>query len=124
MSVCQSRFGPACGAASRLTAGQLAVRDLRARTSIVAVEGDLQLEFRDHSLAWLGDAVPLTSITLHEGECFVTPQRGVVSISAAHVNAAAFVVQPSGARKDGRSLIGQALHHLASLVKTRLRRAA
>ncbi|MFM0054636.1 hypothetical protein PQR64_03365 [Paraburkholderia phytofirmans] len=123
MSACQSRFGPARGTAARLTAGQMAVHDLRARTSIVAVEGDLQLEFRDHSLAWLGDAVPVTSITLHEGECFVTPQRGVVSISAAQANAAAFVVQPWRARKDGRGPIREALQHLVSLVKTRLRRA-
>lgn len=124
MSVSQSPFEPVRGAASRLTAGQLAMHDLRARTSIVALEGDLQLEFRDHSLAWLSDAVPLTSITLREGECFVTPQRGVVSISTAHAHAAAFVVQSRGARMDGRSLIMQAVHHLASLVKTRLRRAA
>jgi hypothetical protein len=102
----------------------LAVHDLRARTSIVAAEGDLQLEFRDHSLAWLGDAVPLTSITLHEGECFVAPQRGVVSISAAHANAAAFVVQPWRPPKNGHGLFRQTVRALASLVKTRLRRAA
>ncbi|ACD16337.1 cupin domain-containing protein [Paraburkholderia phytofirmans] len=123
MSACQSRIGSARGTAARLTAGQMAVHDLRARTSIVAVEGDLQLEFRDHSLAWLGDAVPVTSITLREGECFVTPQRGVVSISAAQANAAAFVLQPWHVRKDGRGPIREALRHLASLVKTRLRRA-
>jgi hypothetical protein len=123
MSVRQRRFGSAHNADCRLTAGQLAVRDLRVRTSIVAVEGDLQLDFRDHSLAWLGDAVPLTSITLHEGECFVTPQRGVVAISAAHARAAAFVVQPCRALKDRRGLIRQTLRDLASRVKTRLRRA-
>ncbi|REG57956.1 hypothetical protein B0G80_0595 [Paraburkholderia sp. BL6669N2] len=123
MSVFQSRFGPARGAPARLFTGQLAVHDLPARTSIVAVEGDLQLDYRDRSLAWLGDAVPVTSIALHEGECFVTPQRGVVSISAAHANAAAFVVQPWRARKNGRGPIREALQQLASLVKTRLRRA-
>ena len=82
----------------RLAAAQMAVHDLRAGSSIVAVEGALQLDFRDHSLAWLGDAVPLTSLTLHEGECFVTPQRGVVSISAMQANAAVFIVLPSRRR--------------------------
>ncbi|MFM0405130.1 hypothetical protein [Paraburkholderia dipogonis] len=124
MSLCQCRSDPARRTASRLAAGQMAVHELRAGTSIVAVEGDLQLAFRDHALAWLGDAVPVTSITLHEGECFVTPQRGVVSISGVRANAAAFVVQPSRALHDGRSLIRQTARHLASLVKTRLRRAA
>jgi hypothetical protein len=102
----------------------MAVHDLRAASSIVAVEGALQLDFRDHALAWLGDAVPLTSITLHEGERFVTPQRGIVSISTTHANAAAFVVLPSHADKGAYGFIRQAAHHWAGLVRTRLRRAA
>nr|WKF56049.1 hypothetical protein HUO10_000493 [Paraburkholderia busanensis] len=76
-----------------LPAGRIAVHDLRAGTSIVALEGALQLHFRDHSLAWLGEAVPATAINLHEGECFVMPQRGAVSIGAVHAQAAAFVLQ-------------------------------
>lgn len=100
------------------------MHDLRARSSIVAVQGDLQLEFRDHSLAWLGDAVPSTSITLREGQCFVTPQRGTVSISAAHGPVAAFVLQPSRAQAQGNNVVGSAARHLAALVKMTLGRAA
>jgi hypothetical protein len=111
-------------AATRLATGQVAIQDLRARTSIVAVEGNLQLDFRDHSLAWLEDTVPVTSITLHEGERYVTPQRGVVSISAARANSAVFVVQPRRAENERLGLIRQATQYLASLVKTRFRRAA
>jgi hypothetical protein len=90
----------------------------------VAVEGDQQLDFRDHSLAWLGDTVPVTSITLHEGERYVTPQRGVVSIRATQAESAVFVVQPLRAKNGRRGFISQAVRNLMSLVKTRLPRAA
>lgn len=121
----QTRLGESRRAAVRLPAGQIAMQDLRAHTAIVAVEGNLQLDFRDHSLAWLGDAVPVTSVTLLEGERFVTPQRGIVKITATHVCAAAFAVQPSRVEPDGPGPLRQAvhfLHRLAGLVKTRLRR--
>jgi hypothetical protein len=108
---------------SRLAAGQVALRDVRARSTVVAVEGDLQLAFRDHSLAWLGDAVPLTSVTLHEGQCFVARQHGMISISAAHAQAAAFVVQPSLAENRGNSATGRAVLRLATFLKATLRRA-
>ncbi|MFM0206584.1 hypothetical protein PQQ96_04190 [Paraburkholderia sediminicola] len=114
---------PRDAATSRAAAGQMAVHDLRARTSIVAVEGDLQLDFRDHSLAWLGDAVPITSVTLHEGERYVTPQRGVVSISAGHSKSAVFVVQPCRPENEWHGFISQAARNLTSLIKTRLQRA-
>jgi hypothetical protein len=108
---------------SRVAAGQMAVHDLPARTSIVAVEGDLQLDYRDHALAWLGDTVPVTSLTLHEGERYVTPQRGVVSISATHARSAVFAVQPWQAENVWLSRIMRAVRALGQLVKTRLRRA-
>ncbi|XUW89872.1 hypothetical protein OH764_07440 [Burkholderia sp. M6-3] len=109
---------------SRLAAGQVALQDVRARSTVVAVEGDLQLAFRDHSLAWLGDAVPLTSVTLHEGQCFVARQHGMISISAADARAAAFVVQLSLAENRGSSATGRALLWLTAFVKATLRRAA
>ncbi|QQC64717.1 hypothetical protein [Paraburkholderia ginsengisoli] len=110
--------------ASPVAAGQIVMRDLRAGSSIVAVEGDLQLGFRDRSLAWLSDAVPLTSIILREGECCVTPQHGIVSISSAHANAAAFIVLPSHAGASVYGRMREAAQHLAGLVRTRLRRTA
>ncbi|WP_027798743.1 hypothetical protein [Paraburkholderia dilworthii] len=109
---------------SCVAVGQVALRDLRARSSVLAIQGDLQLAFRDHSLAWLGDAVPLTSITLHEGQCFVARQRGIVSISAAHAPAATFLVQPSLAEDKGSTLTSRAALQFARFLKTRLRRAA
>lgn len=111
-------------APSHLPAGQLAMHDLRAHTAIVAVEGALQLQWRDHSLAWLGDAVPVTAITLQEGECFVTPQRGVVSISAGQTQAAAFVLQRTHEQTKLYDLMHQMPQSLAGLVKTWWRRAA
>ena len=126
MPLTQPRTGlPHDATTSRVAGGQMAVHDLRARTSIVAVEGDLQLAFRDHSLAWLGDAVPVTSVTLHEGERYVTPQRGIVSISTAHAKPAVFVVEPWRAEREWQRFIfiGQAVRKLTSLVKTRLQRA-
>ncbi|MFM0261430.1 hypothetical protein [Paraburkholderia sediminicola] len=124
MPITQPRTGLLHDAAtSRVAAGQMAVHDLRARTSIVAVEGDLQLALRDHSLAWLGDTVPVTSVTLHEGERYVTPQRGVVSISAAHAQSAVFVVEPWRAENEPHRFLGQAVRKLTSRVKTQLQRA-
>jgi hypothetical protein len=124
MPITQPRTGlPRDAALARVAAGQMAVHDLRARTSIVAVEGDLQLEFRDHSLAWLGDTVPVTSVTLHEGDRYVTPQRGVVSISAAHAEPVVFVVQPCRPENEQHGFVSQAIRNLTSLVKTQLRRA-
>jgi hypothetical protein len=124
MHIRESRAGLSHIPALPVAAGQVLMRDLRARSSIVAVEGDLQLGFRDGSLAWLGDAVPLTSITLREGERFVTQQHGFVSISAAYASAAAFIVLPSHAGTGAHGLIRQAAQYLASLVRTHLRRAA
>ncbi|WP_176058172.1 hypothetical protein [Paraburkholderia sp. BCC1876] len=125
MSLRQSRaFSSRDAVPSRLPAGQLALHDLRARTAIVAVEGALQLQLRDHSLAWLGDAVPVTTISLQEGECFVTPQRGVVSISAVQGHAAAFVLQPPRLQNNLYDLMRQAPQSLAGLVKTWWRRTA
>lgn len=123
MPITQPRAGlPRDATASRVAAGQMAVLDLRARTSIVAVEGDLQLAFRDHSLAWPGDTVPVTSVTLHEGDRYVTPQRGIVSISAAHKQSAVFVLAPRQAENERHGLVSQAVHKLTGLVKTRLQR--
>jgi hypothetical protein len=126
----ESRAGLRRTPASSLLAGQVAVHDLRAGSSIVAVEGDLQLDFRDRSLAWLGDAVPLTSITLLEGERFVTPQRGIVSISAIRApganraDTAAFIVLPPHAATGAHGWLPLAVLHLAGLVRTRWRRTA
>ncbi|CAH2892018.1 MAG: FIG00460047: hypothetical protein [uncultured Paraburkholderia sp.] len=101
----------------RLAAGQIALHDLRARSAVVAVEGDLQL-------AWLGDAVPFTSIMLREGQCFVLPQRGVMSISAARAEAVAFALQASQSAAKSRLLPGHVARQLAALVRATLRRAA
>ncbi|EEA02575.1 hypothetical protein BH160DRAFT_2161 [Burkholderia sp. H160] len=111
-------------AASRLAAGQMALHDLHAGSSIIAIEGALQLVFRDHSLAWLGNDVPLTSLTLYEGERFVTSQRGVVSIRATPANRAAFIVLPARDEQSARGFILQAVRRLACVVRTRWRRAA
>ncbi|ASL42337.1 hypothetical protein bAD24_I02515 [Burkholderia sp. AD24] len=125
MSLRQRRAHPSRDAAPlQLPAGQLAIHDLRAHTAIVAVEGALQLQLRDRSLAWLGDAVPVTTIRLPEGECFVTPQSGVVSISALHAQAAAFVLQPPRLHNNFYDLLRQAPRSLAGLVKTWWRRTA
>ncbi|MBB5464734.1 hypothetical protein HDG32_000828 [Paraburkholderia sp. CI2] len=113
-----------CTAASHLAAGQMALHDLRARSSIIAVEAALQLVFRDHSLAWLGNDAPLSSLTLHEGERFMTSQRGVVSIRATQANRAAFIVLPAHAEHSARGFVLQAARRLACVVRTRWRRAA
>ncbi|APA84841.1 hypothetical protein BJG93_05195 [Paraburkholderia sprentiae WSM5005] len=122
------RFSPGAElhrpAASRLAAGQMALHDLRARSSIIALEGALQLVFRDHSLAWLGSDAPLTSLTLHEGERFVTSQRGVVSIRATPANRVAFMVLPARTERSAPGFILQTVRRLAGAVRTRWRRAA
>lgn len=123
MSLHQARDGLLRATRFCLRGAQMQVRDLDARTSIVAVEGNVRLQFRDHSLAWLADAVPLTTVTLHEGERFVTPQRGIVSISAMGATVATFLLEPSRAENPARGLIRHATRLLARRIKTRLRRA-
>ncbi|WP_341312202.1 hypothetical protein WN982_11840 [Paraburkholderia sp. IMGN_8] len=113
---------PHRAASSRLHPGQVTALDLRTQTSIVAVEGNLQIAFRDYSLAWLGDAVMPAWITVPEGAQYVTPQRGFVSISAAHARAAVFLVQQL--RPENNGLIRQAARHLSSLVRILLRSPA
>ncbi|NKJ48705.1 hypothetical protein CIC12_18570 [Burkholderia sp. SG-MS1] len=126
----ESRAGLRGTPASSLLAGQVAVHDLHAGSSIVAIEGGLQLGLRDRSLAWLGDAVPLVSITLHEGERFVTPQRGMVSISAlrapgaSRAGSAAFIVLSPRATTGAHGWLPLAARHLAGLIRTRWRRTA
>jgi hypothetical protein len=124
MPVRQLRADLPRATASRLAAAQVAVHDLRVQSSIVAVQGDLQIDFRDHALAWLGNDAPLMSITLREGECFVTPQRGVVSISATHAKTAEFIVMTARIGQGGCSFVRRAARRLAGLVRTRLRRVA
>lgn len=108
----------------RLAAGQVALHDLRARSAVVAVEGDLQLVVRDHSLSWLGDAVPSTSIMLSEGECFVPIERSMVSISALHGKAAAFALPASHAAARSNTQHANGIRQLAAFLKATLRRAA
>ncbi|CAH2790792.1 MAG: hypothetical protein CPDRYMAC_3468 [uncultured Paraburkholderia sp.] len=84
---------------AQLGKGQMAWQHLHARSSIVAAEGDLRLEFRDHSLAWLGDAAPdasATTIALRESDRYTMQQSGMVAISAMQADCVAFVVQSSG----------------------------
>lgn len=102
----------------RLPVGRIAVHDLRAGTSIVALEGALQLHFRDHSLAWLGEAVPATMIALQEGECFVMPLRGAVSIGVTGAQPAAFVLQSVRGKNRLYDSLRNASHNLIDLVKT------
>ena len=121
MSACANT--PVC----RLAAGQIALHDLHARSCVVAVEGDLQLAFRDHSLAWLCEALAPTSLVLREGQCFIVPQRGVVSISALQTAAAAFALQaPHTAVGSGAqpARVTRVARQLAAFLKTTLRRAA
>lgn len=110
-------------AVCRLAAGQIALHDLRARSCVIALEGDLQLAFRDHSLAWLGEALAPTSIVLREGQCFIVPQRGVVSISASQTRAAAFALQASRTAASSRARPAHLARQLAAFLKTTWRRA-
>ncbi|MBB5503942.1 hypothetical protein [Paraburkholderia atlantica] len=109
--------------ALRLARAQAAMLDLRAGATIVAVEGDLELEFRDHALAWLGSAVLCTSIIVREGEHFISSQRGVMSIRASRAGAAVLIVQASpDDAADLRELVRRAVRRLAGVVARSCRR--
>ncbi|OLL31420.1 hypothetical protein BTH42_12160 [Burkholderia sp. SRS-W-2-2016] len=115
---------PSDPGALRVARGQSTLVDLRAGTAIVAVEGDLELCFRDHSLAWLGSAAPVTSITVHEGEQFVIGQHGVVTIRAPRAGATLRVAPASTGTSAVRALIRRAVPGVASFVARQLRRVA
>ncbi|MGF6262436.1 hypothetical protein OKW49_003364 [Paraburkholderia youngii] len=112
-------------AALRLARDQAAMLDLNAGTTIVAVEGDLELEFRDHALAWLGGAVPCTSIIVRDDEQFITGQRGVLSIRASHAGAAVLIARASpGNAAELRELVRRTVRRLAGVVARSWRRTA
>lgn len=66
----------------QLEPGQTAMHDVAAHTSIVAVAGDIDLTFRDHSLAWLGADMPVVCVTVREGERYWIEQRGAIWLAA------------------------------------------
>jgi hypothetical protein len=107
-----------------LAAGQGALHDLRALTSIVAVEGELHLHFREHALAWLGGDAPATVVRLCEGERFVMPQRGAVSIGAPPACAACFVVEACCNDNGLRRCLAHVLRSLATLIEPQPRHTA
>jgi len=78
--------------AVRLHPGQSWTGDLSAGTSIITLEGEIQVAFRDHSLAWLGDAMPIVYVTVYEGCRYVTERRGVVSVQTASGRKALFAM--------------------------------
>lgn len=65
-----------------LEPGQIAMHDVAAHTSIVAVAGDIDLTFRDHTLAWLGADMPAVRVTVREGERYRIEQRGTIWLAA------------------------------------------
>ncbi|WP_176091414.1 hypothetical protein [Burkholderia ambifaria] len=104
----------------RLAHGQSTLQYLRANVAIVALEGNLKLSYCDHALAWLSGITPVW-ITVHEGERFVLPHRGIVSISAASAGETAFAVQPLPAQRRGPCAMLRAASRVSRLVR-RLRR--
>ncbi|MGH8778591.1 hypothetical protein [Paraburkholderia sp.] len=71
----------------QLERGQIAMHDVAAHTSIVAVTGDIDLTFRDHALAWLGADMPIVRVTVREGERYRIEQRGAIWLTATtHAN--------------------------------------
>lgn len=110
-------------AASCVATARPAPFHLRAGSSLVALEGELQIGWREHSLAWLGDAAPHVWTTLSEGERFVVPQSGVVSIRARRAHAASFIVLPPQARRRGFDWLRRAARRLTGLATMPSRRA-
>ncbi|MGF6771423.1 hypothetical protein P3T18_003902 [Paraburkholderia sp. GAS199] len=108
--------------ATRLGAGQTALHDLPAHTAIVAVEGDLRVEFSDHTLAWLGDSAPVMSHRIDEGCRYVLPQRGVVSIRATPTAGVMFIVQAPAASGGLPRFVSRAAQMLAARFGARFRR--
>jgi hypothetical protein len=90
-----------------LEPGQIAMHDVAANTSIVAVAGDIDLTFRDHSLAWLGADAPVVRVTVREGERYRIEQRGAIWLAA------------SARTNVGRCIVHMESAHVAARFMTR-----
>lgn len=87
----------------QLEPGQTAMHDVAAHTSIVAVAGDIDLTFRDHSLAWLGADMPVVRVTVREGERYRIEQRGAIRLAAlARTNVGRCIVHVESAHVAAR----------------------
>lgn len=67
--------------------GQIQAFNLKRASTIVALNGLLQLEYHDQSLDWLLNAAPDVSVIVHEGESYVLPYNAFVKIHAESAHA-------------------------------------
>jgi hypothetical protein len=70
--------------------------DLPAGASIIAAEGAIDVGFRDSSLSWLGDAMPVVHVAVDAGCRYRTEQRGLASVTAIAGKSASIVVSMPG----------------------------
>ncbi|WP_156967082.1 hypothetical protein [Paraburkholderia ferrariae] len=65
----------------RLHTNQTLAIPLPRNAHLVATEGAVQLSFLDPTLDWLGEAVPVTRLKLHEGDSYVMERSCCVTVS-------------------------------------------
>ncbi|MBN3764960.1 hypothetical protein [Burkholderia sp. Ac-20365] len=66
----------------RYAPGQIHAAWFRRGSAIAALEGTLQISYRDASLDWLLGDAPKVSVVLHEGERHVLPYEAFVEVIA------------------------------------------
>lgn len=79
----------------RYDPGQIRTGKLRCDSTIVAIEGALRVRYRDGSLNWLLDAVPVNDLLIREGEQYRLPCDAFVEITAAGKTAAVGSIEPA-----------------------------
>jgi hypothetical protein len=80
-----------------LARGQSCPVIVRRGTTIVALEGDLLVTYRDQALAWLADSTPERAFVIGEAEMRQIDHRGVLFVSAVRGQRVRYAVLPPAA---------------------------
>ncbi|CAL8479593.1 hypothetical protein [Caballeronia sp. S22] len=87
-----SHWGSTSSTVSLHTNQTLAV-SLPRNARVTAVEGVVQLVFRDPTLDWLGEAAPVNRLKLHEGDSYVIEHSCYATVSGASSAVASVHIQ-------------------------------
>jgi hypothetical protein len=88
---------------------QLHILRLKRGSAIVALDGRLEIRYRDGSLDWLADSAPVVSRLLEEGDRHVFPRGGYVEIYTPGATAVTGLVLPPLPAKSWVAVIAQFL---------------
>jgi hypothetical protein len=92
---------------------------LKKGSSIVALDGQLEIRHRDDSVSWLLDSAPAVSCLLEEGDCHILCCGGYVEIYAPGTAAVTGLILPPSSAKPWVMAVSRFLSSGVSRFKRR-----